>query len=102
MVKQKPVNSTWTDGQWDAIASRNTSILVSAGAGSGKSLLYREYVYQQFQFSGKTERKHPDGRRTHRRCVSGRGCGASGNDDGMPSGSRIDRISDQCGTGTVL
>lgn len=46
MVKQKPVNSTWTDGQWDAIASRNTSILVSAGAGSGKTAVLTERILE--------------------------------------------------------
>lgn len=45
-MKQKPVNSTWTDGQWEAIATRNTSILVSAGAGSGKTAVLTERILE--------------------------------------------------------
>ena len=43
-MKQKPLNSTWTDEQWEAIATRNTSILVSAGAGSGKTAVLTERI----------------------------------------------------------
>ena len=45
-MKQKPLNSTWTDEQWEAIATRNTSILVSAGAGSGKTAVLTERILE--------------------------------------------------------
>lgn len=45
-VKTKPENSTWTDEQWAAIATRNTSILVSAGAGSGKTAVLTERILE--------------------------------------------------------
>ena len=45
-MKQKPANSTWTDGQWEAIATRDTSILVSAGAGSGKTAVLTERILE--------------------------------------------------------
>ncbi len=45
-MKEKPVNSMWTDEQWHAIAIRNTNTLVSAGAGSGKTAVLSERVLE--------------------------------------------------------
>ncbi|MBS7020567.1 MAG: UvrD-helicase domain-containing protein, partial [Firmicutes bacterium] len=45
-MKTKPIDSTWTDEQWNAIATRNTSILVSAGAGSGKTAVLTERILE--------------------------------------------------------
>lgn len=43
---EKPKDSIWTDEQWSAITSRGTNILVSAGAGSGKTAVLSERVLQ--------------------------------------------------------
>ncbi len=41
-MQVKPKNSRWTDEQWEAIATRGTNVLVSAGAGSGKTAVLSE------------------------------------------------------------
>lgn len=45
-MKTKPVDSMWTDEQWDAITTRNSNVLVSAGAGSGKTAVLSERVLE--------------------------------------------------------
>ena len=40
----KPVNSYWTDEQWRAIEESGNNIIVSAGAGSGKTAVLTERV----------------------------------------------------------
>lgn len=45
-MKQKPIGSIWTDEQWQAIAIRDTNVLVSAGAGSGKTAVLSERVLE--------------------------------------------------------
>lgn len=48
-MKKKPIDSTWTDEQWEAIMKRNTSILVSAGAGSGKTAVLTERILERLK-----------------------------------------------------
>ncbi|WP_051330718.1 helicase-exonuclease AddAB subunit AddA [Aneurinibacillus terranovensis] len=43
----KPENSTWTDEQWEAIASRDTNTLVAAAAGSGKTAVLVERIIRR-------------------------------------------------------
>lgn len=43
---KKPKDSMWTDQQWDAIVSSGSNILVSAGAGSGKTAVLSERVLE--------------------------------------------------------
>ncbi len=45
-MKLKPANTLWTDEQWEAIAIRDTNVLVSAGAGSGKTAVLSERVLE--------------------------------------------------------
>ncbi|WOO87585.1 UvrD-helicase domain-containing protein [Mollicutes bacterium LVI A0039] len=45
-MKQKPIDAIWTDEQWKAIAIRDTNVLVSAGAGSGKTAVLSERVLE--------------------------------------------------------
>lgn len=45
-MKVKPQGSQWTDEQWEAIAIRNSNVLVSAGAGSGKTAVLSERVLE--------------------------------------------------------
>lgn len=42
MIPPKPTNVTWTDEQWQAIFLTGQNILVSAGAGSGKTAVLTE------------------------------------------------------------
>ena len=42
MIPPKPSNVTWTDEQWQAIFLTGQNILVSAGAGSGKTAVLTE------------------------------------------------------------
>ncbi|TLS37877.1 helicase-exonuclease AddAB subunit AddA [Pseudalkalibacillus caeni] len=44
---KKPEGSTWTDEQWEAIASRNQDILVAAAAGSGKTAVLVERIIRR-------------------------------------------------------
>ena len=46
-MKNKPINSHWTDEQWEAIVKDNENILVSAGAGSGKTAVLTERVIEK-------------------------------------------------------
>ena len=48
-MKQKPLNSTWTDEQWEAIYEDNKNIIVSAGAGSGKTAVLTERVIRKLK-----------------------------------------------------
>lgn len=45
-MKPKPINTQWTDEQWEAIAIRDSNVLVSAGAGSGKTAVLSERVLE--------------------------------------------------------
>ncbi|MEX2104296.1 MAG: UvrD-helicase domain-containing protein, partial [Bacilli bacterium] len=43
----KPIGSTWTDEQWQAIVARGQDILVSAAAGSGKTAVLVERMIKR-------------------------------------------------------
>lgn len=45
----KPINARWTDEQWLAIYATGTNILVSAGAGSGKTAVLTERIIQKLK-----------------------------------------------------
>lgn len=47
MIPNKPANVTWTDEQWEAIYEDNKNIIVSAGAGSGKTAVLTERVIRK-------------------------------------------------------
>lgn len=49
MIPQKPANVTWTDEQWQAIYEENKNIIVSAGAGSGKTAVLTERVIRKLK-----------------------------------------------------
>ena len=44
MIPKKPINATWTDEQWEAIYEDEKNIIVSAGAGSGKTAVLTERI----------------------------------------------------------
>ena len=44
MIPIKPIDAIWTDEQWQAIHDRGHNIIVSAGAGSGKTAVLSERV----------------------------------------------------------
>ena len=46
MIPNKPKNARWTDEQWEAIHKRGGNILVSAGAGSGKTAVLTKRVVE--------------------------------------------------------
>jgi ATP-dependent helicase/nuclease subunit A len=46
MIPNKPKDVIWTDNQWQAIHSKGHNILVSAGAGSGKTAVLKQRVTQ--------------------------------------------------------
>lgn len=47
MIPKKPIDAKWTDDQWLAIWEDNSNILVSAGAGSGKTAVLTERVIRK-------------------------------------------------------
>ena len=49
MIPKKPSNVTWTDDQWQAIYEDGNNILVSAGAGSGKTAVLTERVIRKLK-----------------------------------------------------
>lgn len=49
MIPKKPVDVTWTDEQWEAIYEDNKNIIVSAGAGSGKTAVLTERVIRKLK-----------------------------------------------------
>lgn len=49
MVPKKPKDVTWTDEQWEAIYEDNKNIIVSAGAGSGKTAVLTERVIRKLK-----------------------------------------------------
>ena len=46
-TKIKPLNSIWTDDQWDAICLNGQNMIISAGAGSGKTAVLTERILQK-------------------------------------------------------
>lgn len=44
MAMNKPIDSTWTDEQWEAIVTRGNNTLVAAAAGSGKTAVLVERI----------------------------------------------------------
>lgn len=49
MIPKKPSNATWTDEQWEAIYEDGKNIIVSAGAGSGKTAVLTERVIRKLK-----------------------------------------------------
>ena len=49
MIPKKPIDATWTDEQWEAIYEDNKNIIVSAGAGSGKTAVLTERVIRKLK-----------------------------------------------------
>ena len=49
MIPPKPSNVTWTDEQWEAIYEEGKNIIVSAGAGSGKTAILTERVIRKLK-----------------------------------------------------
>ena len=49
MIPIKPSDVTWTDEQWEAIYEDNKNIIVSAGAGSGKTAVLTERVIRKLK-----------------------------------------------------
>ena len=49
MIKEKPINSIWTNEQWSAINENGKNIIVSAGAGSGKTAVLTERVIEKLR-----------------------------------------------------
>ncbi len=50
----KPAGSKWTDGQWEAIRTRGSNVLVAAAAGSGKTAVLVERIIRKI-----TDEHHP-------------------------------------------
>lgn len=46
-IRLKPADVTWNDEQWDAIYRKNEDLLISAGAGSGKTAVLVERMIQK-------------------------------------------------------
>ncbi|UTH14432.1 helicase-exonuclease AddAB subunit AddA [Macrococcus equipercicus] len=46
-MRQKPIDSQWTDAQWEAITADGSDILVAAAAGSGKTAVLVERIIQK-------------------------------------------------------
>ena len=49
MIPVKPLDVTWTDEQWEAIYDEGHNIIVSAGAGSGKTAVLTERVIRKLR-----------------------------------------------------
>ncbi len=49
MLKPKPKESMWTDDQWRAVVEGGQNILVSAGAGSGKTAVLTERIIEHIK-----------------------------------------------------
>lgn len=49
LIPKKPNHVTWTDEQWEAIYEENKNIIVSAGAGSGKTAVLTERVIRKLK-----------------------------------------------------
>lgn len=49
MIPTKPIDSMWTDEQWNAIYDKGHNIIVSAGAGSGKTAVLSERVIENLK-----------------------------------------------------
>lgn len=49
MIPKKPSDVTWTDEQWEAIYEDHKNIIVSAGAGSGKTAVLTERVIRKLR-----------------------------------------------------
>ncbi len=49
MQKPKPKDSMWTDDQWRAVVESGQNILVSAGAGSGKTAVLTERIIEHIK-----------------------------------------------------
>lgn len=54
MIPMKPANETWTDAQWQAIWERDSELLVSAAAGSGKTAVLIRRLIEKI-----TDKQHP-------------------------------------------
>ena len=55
-MKIKPANSKWTDNQFKAITEEGQNILVSAGAGSGKTAVLTERIVEKIKDGGSIRR----------------------------------------------
>lgn len=49
MIPKRPENATWTDEQWQAIYQSGSNIIVSAGAGSGKTAVLTERIIEKLK-----------------------------------------------------
>ncbi|MCI9233941.1 MAG: UvrD-helicase domain-containing protein, partial [Bacilli bacterium] len=49
MIPVKPAETTWTDEQWEAIYKEGSNIIVSAGAGSGKTAVLTERIIEKLK-----------------------------------------------------